>query len=235
MSIQPIGTIDTPTPADAIYQAQAVSSTTPSVPVTAAQEAAQDLNGVSYLTAGDRDFLTYLYGSDFVQNLTTGVLPLQSPQTVQNAQYVQNAEDLQNVQDRQDAQNVQAAQLEAQRLRDLQSTQALQADQAAVRNLLAPTAQPGATAPSTATQIATAAQNPVAVPQFVLDLIDDRRSGVLPVGTEITSSYVQNQYDAYLAATGTSGVQAPLTQDDVQAAQDYFDRRVTGAAVDVQV
>jgi hypothetical protein len=166
MSIEPITSIESSTlvassrpntmdglaPADALYQAQQVAAAQQITQIRASQSAVQDLNGISFLTAGDRDFLDYLYGPQMLQNL--GVTP--------------------------------------------------------------------------------AAQAQTQTPQFLLDLIDDRRSGVLPIGTEITSTYVRNQYDVYLAATGTAPVPAPLTANDLQASQDYFDRRVSGAALDLQ-
>lgn len=70
-------------------------------------------------------------------------------------------------------------------------------------------------------------------PQFLLDVLNDRQTGVLPAGTEITSSYIEARYDAYLSATGAYAVSNPLTATDLEIAQDYFDRRSAGAAVDL--
>ena len=158
MSIDPIVSVESYTAIRAVPQSGGVTDVDEAARVDrtaraelAAASAAQDLSGISYLTAADREFLTYLYGPEL---LTDPALSVSAR---------------------------------------------------------------------------------VGTPQFMLDLIDDRRTGALPVGTEITQQYVEGRYDTYVATTGLTPVSNPLTTRDLQAAQDYFDTRVTGAALDVQV
>jgi hypothetical protein len=69
-------------------------------------------------------------------------------------------------------------------------------------------------------------------PQFLLDVIADRKNGNLPIGTELTSSYVQARFDAHVDLNGT--LTNPLTEQNLHDAQIYFNDRVQGAAIDLK-
>jgi len=69
-------------------------------------------------------------------------------------------------------------------------------------------------------------------PQFLLDVIADRKDGQLPIGTELTSTYVQARYQAHVDLNGM--VTNPLTERNLLDAQAYFDHRIQGAAIDLQ-
>jgi hypothetical protein len=68
--------------------------------------------------------------------------------------------------------------------------------------------------------------------QFIADLIADRQSGALPIGTELTSTYVQAKFDEYVDLNGT--VTNPLTEQNLIDARSYFNDRVQGAAIDLK-
>jgi len=68
--------------------------------------------------------------------------------------------------------------------------------------------------------------------QFIADLIADRQSGALPIGTELTSTYVQLKFEEYVDLNGT--VTNPLTEQNLIDARAYFNDRVQGAAIDLQ-
>ena len=65
----------------------------------------------------------------------------------------------------------------------------------------------------------------VGVPPFVWLVIEDRRSGRLPVGSEITSSYLQTLRDT--AAD-------PFTEQHLAAALAFLGQRHQGATVDIR-
>ena len=69
-------------------------------------------------------------------------------------------------------------------------------------------------------------------PQFLLDVMADRKDGQLPIGTELTSIYVQARFDAHVDLNGT--VTNPLTERNLLDAQAYFNDRIQGAAIDLQ-
>jgi hypothetical protein len=69
-------------------------------------------------------------------------------------------------------------------------------------------------------------------PQFLLDVIADRKDGLLPLGTELTSTYVQAKFDRHVDLNGT--VTNPLTEQNLLDAQAYFNDRVQGAAIDLK-
>jgi hypothetical protein len=69
-------------------------------------------------------------------------------------------------------------------------------------------------------------------PQFLLDVIADRKDGQLPIGTELTSTYVHARYQAHLDLN--RAVTNPLTEQNLLDAQMYFNDRVQGAAIDLQ-
>ena len=69
-------------------------------------------------------------------------------------------------------------------------------------------------------------------PQFLLDVIADRKDGQLPIGTELTSTYVQAKFDAHVDLNGT--VRNPLTEQNLADASAYFNDRVQGATIDLQ-
>ena len=69
-------------------------------------------------------------------------------------------------------------------------------------------------------------------PQFLLDVIADRKDGQLPIGTELTSTYVHARYQAHLDLNGT--VSHPLTERNLLDAQAYFHGRIQGATIDLQ-
>jgi len=69
-------------------------------------------------------------------------------------------------------------------------------------------------------------------PQFLLDVIADRKSGQLPLGTELTSTYVQARFNAQVDLNGT--VANPLTEKNLADAQEFFNDRVQGATIDLQ-
>jgi hypothetical protein len=70
----------------------------------------------------------------------------------------------------------------------------------------------------------------VGVPAFVWLVIEDRRSGRLPVGSEITSSYLQAVRDRQDGAAGPE----PLPDQALAAALAFLTRRAQGAAVDLR-
>ncbi len=72
----------------------------------------------------------------------------------------------------------------------------------------------------------------VRTPQFLLDVIEDRMAGRLPIGTELTSTYVHARFDAHADLKGM--IAHPLTERNLLDAQTFFNRRVQGAAIDVQ-
>lgn len=69
-------------------------------------------------------------------------------------------------------------------------------------------------------------------PQFMLDVIADRKDGQLPVGTELTSTYVQARFDAHANLDGS--LAHPLTERNLVDARAYFDNRLQGSAIDLQ-
>jgi hypothetical protein len=85
--------------------------------------------------------------------------------------------------------------------------------------------------PAVLTIAATDAEQ-VRTPQFLLDVIEDRMGGHLPIGTELTSTYVHTRFDAHADRKGM--IAHPLTERNLLDAQAFFDRRVQGAAIDVQ-
>jgi hypothetical protein len=141
VSIEPIGSVDSnTTPLIELRQVFQVTS-------VERRTTAEDVSDLAYLTAGDRDFLTALYGP--------GVLT-----------------------------------------------------------------------------VANTATERFGTAQFLLDVIADRKDGQLPIGTELTSTYVQTRFDAHVDLNGT--VRNPLTEQDLAAAHAYFNDRVQGAAIDLQ-
>jgi hypothetical protein len=74
------------------------------------------------------------------------------------------------------------------------------------------------------------------VNEFLTDLIRDRQNGNLPIGTEVTASYVRARFDAHVDLNGT--VHNPLTNrltpQNLADAETYFNDRVQGAAIDLQ-
>lgn len=85
--------------------------------------------------------------------------------------------------------------------------------------------------PDILTVAGTAAEGP-GTPQFLLDVIADRKDGLLPIGTELTSTYVQAKFDSHVDLNGT--VTNPLTEQNLADANAYFHDRVQGAAIDLQ-
>ena len=71
-----------------------------------------------------------------------------------------------------------------------------------------------------------------AAPQLLLDLVTDRQDGRLPIGSEVTSTYVRARFDAHVDLNGT--VTNPLTEKNLADALTYFSDRVQGAAIDLQ-
>jgi hypothetical protein len=63
-------------------------------------------------------------------------------------------------------------------------------------------------------------------------VIADRKDGQLPIGTELTSTYVHARYQAHLALNGA--VSNPLTERNLLDAQAYFNDRLQGATIDLQ-
>jgi len=69
-------------------------------------------------------------------------------------------------------------------------------------------------------------------PQFLLDVVADRKSGRLPIGTELTATYVQARFDAHVDLNET--VSNPLTEQNLRDAWAFFHERTQGGAIDVQ-
>jgi hypothetical protein len=69
----------------------------------------------------------------------------------------------------------------------------------------------------------------VGVPPFVWLVAEDRRSGRLSVGSEITSSYLQAIWDAPV-----NPLTQPLTERSLAAALVFLGQRSQGATVDVR-
>lgn len=72
--------------------------------------------------------------------------------------------------------------------------------------------------------------------EFLTDLIRDRQNGNLPVGTEVTASYVLARFEAHVDLNGTvhNPLTNRLTEQNLADAQTYFNDRVQGAAIDLQ-
>ena len=75
---------------------------------------------------------------------------------------------------------------------------------------------------------------PVGVPAFVVLVIEDRRSGRLPVGSEITSSYLQAIWDRHTLSAGPWTPKNPLTEATLEAALAFLQHRGQGATVDIR-
>jgi hypothetical protein len=68
----------------------------------------------------------------------------------------------------------------------------------------------------------------VGVPAFVWLVLEDRRSGRLPVGSEITSSYLQALQDT------ADPYHAPFSEQSLAAALAFLGQRKQGATVDIR-
>jgi hypothetical protein len=74
----------------------------------------------------------------------------------------------------------------------------------------------------------------VGVPEFVVILIEDRQSGRLPVGIEVTSRYLQGVWDQYPSFAGRGTISTPLTKKNLADGLYFLGRRSRGGAVDVR-
>lgn len=74
---------------------------------------------------------------------------------------------------------------------------------------------------------------PVAIPAFVVILIVDRRSGLLPMGVEVTSTYLRGLWDHFANSTGPVG--NPLTRKNLTDGLEFLSRRSQGGLVDLRV
>lgn len=71
---------------------------------------------------------------------------------------------------------------------------------------------------------------PVGIPAFVWLVIEDRRSGRLAAGSEITTGYLQ----AIWTSTANNGSVNPLTEPTLAAGLAFIGRRQAGATVDIR-
>ncbi len=164
MSIDPIGAIDT---------SPGVIGVAPLYDPTEmrfTERAPNPLNDVSVLTAGDREFLSAVFGSRIV--------------TIEDFAQAQ-------AEDRAEIQDVAQAQQLSDNLAQNRAEELAQAE------------------------------------QFVADLIRDRQNGRLPIGTELTATYVEARFDEY------AQVNDSVTQQNLESARAYFNDRVQGAQVDL--
>jgi hypothetical protein len=74
---------------------------------------------------------------------------------------------------------------------------------------------------------------PVAIPAFVVILIVDRRSGLLPAGVEVTRTYLRSMWDHFANSTGSVG--NPLTRKNLTDGLEFLGRRSHGSLVDLRV
>jgi hypothetical protein len=74
----------------------------------------------------------------------------------------------------------------------------------------------------------------VGVPPFVRLLTQDRRTGRLPVGSEITSTYLEAVLRRHPFVAGTRTAPNPLPDRELAAALAFLSRRRQGATVDVR-
>ena len=74
----------------------------------------------------------------------------------------------------------------------------------------------------------------IGVPPFVWRLTDDRRSGRLPLGSEVTRGYLQAIWAGQSPGAGPPTLTDPLTERTLAAALEFLGRRGQGATVDVR-
>jgi hypothetical protein len=74
----------------------------------------------------------------------------------------------------------------------------------------------------------------VGVPPFVHLLTQDRRTGRLPIGSEVTSSYLEAVLQRHVLDIGARIAPNPLPDRELAAALRFLQRRRQGATVDVR-
>jgi hypothetical protein len=75
---------------------------------------------------------------------------------------------------------------------------------------------------------------PVELPKFAAVLIDDRKSGRLAAGVEVSSTYLQSIWDRYENPAGAALGDNPLTAQNLTDGLDFLSRQTQGGAVDLR-